>query len=368
MVTDGLSTTESSKPKRDDPAARPSFWRTSAAKASLLLLVFVSFPAIAYQQLKSVDGLWRAPELPLVALAYLILGAVVFGVFLGLVGHLRRFAAAARAVRIGAPAAPVFAEINRVPELAVIVEEFDRMTRSLRLAAEEGRSAADETAHAFKTPIATIAHALMPLRSAVPADNARARRSVELIEQTAARLDALVTASRKMEQARCRVLHPPRWRLDLGSFMRDAVASKQAMIEDSSIHLAVDADSGIYVYGNDDLLEAIIDAVIDNAVAVSLADGGVSVTVRQRDGEAICYIEDDGPGLPTEAIDRAFERFASYQPATQGGADDDGDGKPAQFGIGLWIVRRSVEALGGKVWAENRSLGGLRIVITLPLA
>jgi two-component system, OmpR family, sensor histidine kinase ChvG len=369
LVTGGLSTTAPSKPKREVLAAvRPSFWRSTGAKVALLLIVFVSFPAIVYQQLQSVDALWQAPELRLVMLAYAGVAAVVFSIVFGLVANLRRLAAAARSVRIAAPATTAFSDLNRVPELAGIAEEFDRMVGSLRQVAEEGRSAADETAHAFKTPIATIAHALMPLRGAVPPENARARRSVELIEQTAARLDALVTTSRKMEQARCRIIHPPRWRLDLGTFMRDAVASKLAVLDETSVRLTVDSDSGVYVYGNDDILETIVDNIIDNAVAVSPADGSVAVTVRQRDGEAVCYFEDEGPGLPPEAVERVFERYASYQPASNGGigADEDADGEPARYGIGLWIVRRNVEALGGKVWAENRSLGGLRIVITLP--
>lgn len=304
------------------------------------------------------------------ALAYAAVAAVTFGIVLGLVRNLRRFAAAARTVRAGTSASVAFADINRVPELAGIAEEFDRMSGSLRLAAEEGRSAADEAAHAFKTPIATIAHALVPLRNAVPADNVRARRSVELIEQTTARLDALVTASRRMEQARCRIIHPPRWRLDLGTFMRDAVASKAAVLDEPAVRLTVDADNAIYVYGNDDLLETIVDSIVDNAVAVSPADGSIAVTVRQRDGEAVCYIEDDGPGLPAETIDRIFDRYTSYQPATNGGigADEEADGRSARFGIGLWVVRRNVEALGGQIRAENRSLGGLRIVMTLPLA
>jgi two-component system, OmpR family, sensor histidine kinase ChvG len=370
LATGGLSTTESSKPKRDALAGRPSFWRSATARIALLSVVFLSFPVVVYQQLKGVDAFWQAPGLLVVAAAYVIVAAVAFTVLLGLTGKMRRLASAARAFRVGPPAATTFTDLNRVPELAGIAEEFDRMAGSLRRCAEEGRSGADDTAHAFKTPIATIAHALMPLRGAIPADNVRARRSVELIEQTAARLDALVTASRKMEQARCRVLHPPLWRLDLGTFMRDAVASRQAELDGIQIRLSVDTDNRIYVQGNDDVLETIVDRIIDNAVAVSPTPGSIWISVRRHDGQAICSIEDEGAGLPAETAERIFDRFISYQAPSNGGigAEDDSGGTPARFGIGLWVVRRSAEALGGKVWAESRSSGGLRIVIALPLA
>lgn len=365
MATAGLSTTESSKP-RSEPA-RPSPWRSTTARIVLLLVAFASFPAIVYRQLHVETVSWTGAEFHLVALAYIVLVALVLGVVFGLVQSLRRLESAIRAVRIGANTAPSFVSLNHAPELATIAGEFDRMVRSLRGAAEESRAAADETAHAFKTPIATIMHALMPLRGAIAPGNARALRSIELIEQTAARLDALVVASRRMEQARCRVLHPPCWRLDLGPFIRDAVASKQALLDDPALRLDVDADSGIHVYGNDDILETVIDHLIDNAAAVSVSPATIRVSARVQEDEAICCVEDDGPGLPAESVDRVFDPYFSYRPAVAADGDETA-GRPPRYGIGLWVVRRNVEALGGKVWAENRASGGLRIVITLPLA
>jgi len=365
LVTAGLSTTGSSKAKPE--TARPSPWRSTAAKVALLALAFASVPAIAYRQLHTAQVLWAAPELQLVAVAYVILAVVAFGIVFGLVRSLWRLESTARAVRIGVPAGPSFASLNQVPELSAIAGEFDRMVNSLRSVAEETRSTADETAHAFKTPIATITHALMPLRAAVAPDNTRAQRSIELIEQTAMRLDALVVAARRMEQARCRVLHPPRWRLDLGAFIRDGVASKQILLDDPAPRIEIDVDSGIHVFGNDDILETIIDHLIDNAVHASPSAGAIRISARAREHEAVFCIEDDGPGLAVEAIDRAFEPYTSYRPAAPA-ADDETDGQPGRFGVGLWVVRRNVESLSGKVWAENRASGGLRIVITLPLA
>jgi signal transduction histidine kinase len=57
-----------------------------------------------------------------------------------------------------------------------------------------------------------------------------------------------------------------------------------------------------------------------------------------------------------------FERHYSYRPAK----DDFSEGGPAHAGLGLWIVQRYAEALGGRVTASNRPAGGLCVTIILP--
>jgi signal transduction histidine kinase len=70
----------------------------------------------------------------------------------------------------------------------------------------------------------------------------------------------------------------------------------------------------------------------------------------------------DTSGIEAEKIDSVFERYFSLRP-------DDGIGSDRAVehsGLGLWIVRRNVEALGGQVIAANRSGGGLSIRMLLP--
>jgi two-component system sensor histidine kinase ChvG len=69
-----------------------------------------------------------------------------------------------------------------------------------------------------------------------------------------------------------------------------------------------------------------------------------------------------------------FERYVSLrgpQPpaiAEAGAGPGPSDDPNQHLGIGLWIVRRNLEAVGGMVWAENRAEGGLSLIVTLPLA
>ena len=120
-------------------------------------------------------------------------------------------------------------------------------------------------------------------------------------------------------------------------------------------------EPGIAVWGNEDMLESVIENVVENAISVSPSGGLVTVTLKREGEEAILTVEDQGSGVDPENLERIFERYFSQRPA-------DGENEESHFGIGLWIVRRNVEAMGGSVTAENLDAGGLRITVRLHVA
>jgi signal transduction histidine kinase len=84
------------------------------------------------------------------------------------------------------------------------------------------------------------------------------------------------------------------------------------------------------------------------------------VEVGRADGTARIVIEDDGPGLPPDLLDRVFEPFFRADPAR--GLDNRG------AGLGLTIAREIVQRAGGTITISNRASGGLRQVVELPRA
>ena len=86
--------------------------------------------------------------------------------------------------------------------------------------------------------------------------------------------------------------------------------------------------------------------LIDNARSFSPPGGEVRVNVsRAKDGMEIA-VEDDGPGIRPDAVDRVFERFYTDRPV---------EGFGQNSGLGLAISKQIVEAHGGEIWAENRT-------------
>lgn len=368
LVTGGRrkASPATSPSKADSEPGRPGLWRSLAVRVVLLFVVFAALPAFLYQELQNGD---RASFYGL-AVAYAIGLGLLLWVFVSLLLNLRRLSSAV--LSLSADNNLRLGDTNSLAELDGVVREFDRMNASLRLAAETSRIAAIENAHAFKTPIATITHALTPLRNAVPADNVRARRSLELIQMTVTRLDALVMASRRMEEAFAKALHPHRDRIDLAAIVRHRVAKRAArpVGEGQAPSAPVQADiaTDIVVDGNADLICTALDNIIDNAVSFTRPGSAVSVTVRRDGAQAQCCIDDEGPGARQADLERIFERYYTYRPVAPNPAEPSDFEEAANFGIGLWVARRNIEAMGGTIWAESRSTGGMRIVITLPLA
>ncbi len=110
----------------------------------------------------------------------------------------------------------------------------------------------------------------------------------------------------------------------------------------------------------DDLLETVIENLLDNAISFSPPGGEVALSLDAEGSDALITVEDQGPGVAGEKLERIFERYYSERDETV-----DGDGNE-HFGIGLWIVRRNVEAIGGRITAENRPQGGLRVRLRIP--
>lgn len=303
---------------------------------------------------------WKSPEVGMAAAVYALLMVLVLSVFGGLWLNLRRFGREARAVAEGIAAPKPFVKANRIPELDGVARELDLMVGNLRSTAEAFRYAAEENAHAFKTPIATIAQAVEPLRRAAGGGEA-AGRSLQVIEASLDRLDSLVAASRRLDQVNADLVTPPRQAVDLSKLVGALLDSYDEAAENRRIAIERHVTPACVVRAGIEMMETVIENILDNAISFSPDCAMVTVTVARGDGRVVLAIDDQGPGASPEVLERMFDRYVSHRP------ESDPSGAP-HFGIGLWIVRRNVSSVGGTVEARNRSGGGLRVTVTLPAA
>jgi two-component system sensor histidine kinase ChvG len=120
----------------------------------------------------------------------------------------------------------------------------------------------------------------------------------------------------------------------------------------------------VSVLGREGPLGQVFRNLIDNARSFSPEGGRVMLSVdvsRTKDGPVVrAIVEDEGPGIPPENLETVFERFYTQRPK---GAAFGGNS-----GLGLSIARQIVTAHEGRVYAQNRTEGGARLVVELPLA
>jgi signal transduction histidine kinase len=114
------------------------------------------------------------------------------------------------------------------------------------------------------------------------------------------------------------------------------------------------------VLADRDRLAVAFDALIENAVQHTREQDTIEVAVRRRDGTAAVSFRDTGTGIPTEDLDRIFDRFAR--------ADPGRSRHTGGFGLGLSIVRAIVEAHLGTIHVMSRVDVGTTFEIDLPLA
>jgi len=320
---------------------------------------------------------WQTLEVKIAAGIYLAMAVVTLGLFGSILRGLTRFRNLARSIRRGASGNLSFAQQNQVPELSTVAEEFDRMTGALKDSAEGIRRAAEDNAHAFKTPIAIMRQSLEPLRRAIPGESPRAQRAMDVIEVSLDRLDHLVAYARSLEETTAELVDPPRQRIDLSQLVDRMLTAYSPTFAGRNVHLDARVEPGIAVLAGEDLLETVFENLIDNAVEISPSGSTIVVELRSIGTRAEFTLLDEGPGVPPAEIGRIFERYVSLRSKTPPQAtgteiiaagQQEEEAVGPHLGIGLWIVRRNVQAIGGAVRAENRPDGGLAMVVRLPLA
>jgi two-component system sensor histidine kinase ChvG len=308
---------------------------------------------------------WKTPQVRVAALIYVLMALFVIWLFGDVWRSLLRFGTVARGIRTRGRVVGSFADSGVVPELAPVAREFDGLVAALDGSARNIRYAAEENAHAFKTPLGVIAQSIESLKRSVSPDNARGLRSVSLIEQALARLDGLVSAARHMDEVSAELLDPPRDPIDLAALLAHIAKDYADTIADSGRRLTVGPLEKATVKGGEDLIETVVENLLDNAESFSPRGAQIALSLVVKGHSAVIAVEDEGPGVDPANLDRIFDRYFSMRHDPTGAA---GNGEHTHFGIGLWVVRRNVEALGGTVTAENRQPHGLRVRVTLPLA
>ena len=241
------------------------------------------------------------------------------------------------------------------------------MTNALysRIAAIE--SFAADVAHELKNPLTSLRSAVETLPLA-KTEESRARL-LEVIGHDVRRLDRLISdisdASRLDAEMQRQVVAP----VDLAKLLKMVTTVANEVRRDSDVKVALTFEGGgsFLVPGHDSRLGQVINNLIDNARSFSPPGGSVLVTCRRLRGEVEIMVDDDGPGINPDAMEKIFERFYTDRPHQGFGQNS---------GLGLSISLQIVEAHGGKLWPENRvattaadepaKVLGARFVVRLP--
>jgi len=210
--------------------------------------------------------------------------------------------------------------------------------------------------HDLRTPLATIRAAAGTLATDGLDPESR-RESALAIDREAEYLNRLVTNLLDLSRIEAGVLQAQTDTLELDDALARALERLGPRLAGRTVEIDLIAPAVVI---DPVLLDEAFSNVVENVLRHTPADAPVRITAGESaDGRVRLTVEDGGPGLPAEAMNRVFDRF--YRGPERHFSRDG-------TGIGLTVVRGLAEAMGGSVRARASDLGGLAIDIDLPMA
>jgi two-component system, OmpR family, phosphate regulon sensor histidine kinase PhoR len=235
----------------------------------------------------------------------------------------------------------VFHDLTRLKQLERTREEF-----------------VANVSHELRTPLSLIKGYVETLLDGARNDPAIAERFLKIIERNTQRLDLLIqdllTIS-ALESERIKLNLQP---MELRPLIEKVFTDLKPPAENKNVELLSQLPE-LTATADVNRLEQVLANLVDNAIKYGRAQGSVKVGGKKLDdGKLEIFVQDDGPGIPAESLDRVFERFYRVDKARsrdQGGT-----------GLGLSIVKHIVQAHGGEVWVKSELGKGATFFFTLP--
>lgn len=248
---------------------------------------------------------------------------------------------------------------RRVPEpggqdeIARLARTMNEMLERLEASRDRQRRFVSDAGHELRSPIATIRHELETLlanpegadivevASGLLAEDLRMQALVENLLVLARSDEGTLALNRRAVNVD-----------DLALAEASRLRSRRIVTVDTS------GVSAGQVLGDATQLARVVRNLVDNAERH--ASSFVALSVRERDGQVVLTVDDDGPGIPAEDRTRVFERFTRL--------DDARARRTGGYGLGLAIVADVVAAHRGAVTVAEAPTGGARFIVMLPAA
>jgi len=299
----------------------------------------------------------------MVVLSFLLAGTIA--------GPVRRLAEGAQLVRRRIRSRVEIPDFTRRgDEIGHLSGSLRDMTSALYRRIEAIERFAADVAHELKNPLTSLRSAVETLPLAKTDDSRN--RLLAVIQHDVQRLDRLISdisdASRLDAEMQRHEAQP----VDLMKLLNMVVNVANEIRHEDGVFVSLNFDgdgcAAFAVPGHDSRLGQVIDNLIDNARSFSPAGGMVRITCRNLKNEVEIVVEDDGPGVEPEVLEKIFERFYTHRPHQAFGQNS---------GLGLSISKQIIEAHDGRIWVENRlapsalpedgnGVVGARFIVRLP--
>ena len=211
--------------------------------------------------------------------------------------------------------------------------------------------------HELRTPMTAIYGfaSLLALSTRLPAEE---QRWAQHIQTESERLTAIVEDLLTVSKIEAGTVQPTLEPVAFEEVMA-VVAQRFATVSDRH-EVSASSCADAVVLSDRDKLVQILSSLVDNAIKYSPAGGAVRIACERRDGFLLVHVSDEGLGIPAADVPRLFTRFHRIERA--------GLEQVRSTGLGLYLVKSLVQALGGEIGVATREGRGSTFTIRVPLA
>lgn len=241
-------------------------------------------------------------------------------------------------------------------------DKVDKLSRS-KSEIEELQQQKDELfaliIHDIKNPAALIKNLVELLRSY----DLTATEQQEIIDDILDTSNRIVALSQ--EVSRILALESSLMTLNLeptsiNEIVKDVVLSNSANAKTKNIGIFIDIDESIEEFKIDKYkVYEVLDNLVSNAIKFTQRGGEVRVSTKKEADKVLVEVKDNGLGMSEEDINKAFQRGARLSAQPTGGEPSSG--------LGLWIVKRLIETMKGKVWVRSALGKGSTFSFYIPI-
>ena len=213
--------------------------------------------------------------------------------------------------------------------------------------------------HELRTPLAAIKASTGVLMASMPAETPEPlMRLLRNIDRSTQRLESIVSDLLDLSRLQSGRVQLSLRTIDLNEVASEAVATVRPLADDKQQALTLSLPKRpSLINGDRQRLGQVLINLLSNAVKYTPSRGRIVVSVSRQNGEVVCGVEDDGPGIPAEEQDRIFERF--YRPENATTQANQGTG------LGLPIAKALIELHEGRIWMRSESGRGSAFYIAL---
>jgi two-component system sensor histidine kinase ChvG len=281
-----------------------------------------------------------------------------------LAGPILRLAEAAHDMRgghgRGAVPAPL---LRRRDEIGELGQALSASATALWTRMDAIERFASDVAHEIKNPLSSIRSAIDTLRRVE--EPRHQAKLLAIIQDDVVRLDRLITDISDASRVDAELSRASTEPVDVVPLFRALAEIAEATREEGDPHIVVDLpETPLVVQAVEGRLVQVLRNLIGNAESFSPQGGTIYLRAMETGAMVEMSVEDEGPGIPDGNLEHVFDRFYSERPA--------GETFGKHSGLGLSISRQIVEALRGRISAENRrdengNVVGARFVVRLPV-